>query len=415
MLTSTAFAGSYLRLEKLMNSIDIQTLSKDRKRETGNTSQELMANLLHNLPGMAYRCENDSKWSMLFLSEGCFSLTGYSPQELLKNRDLSYNDMIHPDDRALVSEAVRLGVLQNRQFQMEYRIICPSGEIKWVWERGIAVYDDRGNAVFLDGFITDISDLKKNQERLDSLASELLEANLKKDKFLDIIAHDLQNPIYAILSTADFLTQSQDQLNMEQVIDFCSQIHSSAYSISVLLENLVEWSRLQNGSIKLKPQSLKLGQLVSETLRYHHKHIRAKEINFELSVPEGLTLDIDLRTLESILRNLISNAVKYSEHGQSIAINAYIEGESVVLQVLDNGIGMSRQRLKNLFAIDNDLRSLGTALEIGSGLGLILVKKYVDRLSGEITIESKLNKGTKVTVRLPYKCADPTEIQRVKA
>ena len=396
-----------------MKSTDIELFAKDGVSSFNNLSPELMTNLMHNLPGMAYRCRNDENWTMLFLSEGCLPLTGFSPQELLYNSENSYSDVIHPEDRALVVETVHKGVVEHSRFQMEYRIVNKSGECRWVWEQGNAVYDESGDALYLDGLITDISVLKASQERSEKLAIELEEANLKKDKFLDIIAHDLQNPIHAIISTADFLTHSKNNLNMEQVIDFCSQIHSSAHSVSVLLENLVEWSRVQTTKIEVKTQLLKLGQLIEEAIKLHDKHICDKGIVFEIDVPCELYMISNLRMLESILRNLISNAVKYSDHGQTVVIKGFYEGDTIVFQISDSGIGISRQQLRTLFDIGNDIRSMGTALETGSGLGLILVKKYVDQLAGKIKIDSKVNKGTKVTITLPGHKADPSLMQRV--
>lgn len=396
-----------------MNSRDIELYAKDGVSSFNSLTPELMTNLLHNLPGMAYRCRNDEKWTMLFLSEGCLPLTGFSPQELLYNSENSYNDVIHPDDREAVFESVAKGVCGHTHFQMEYRIIHKSGEIMWVWEQGNAVYDESGEAIYLDGMISDINALKESQERSNILTAELAESNIKKDKFLDIIAHDLQNPIHAIISTADFLTHSKNNLNMEQIIDFCSQIHSSAQSVSVLLENLVEWSRVQTMNPQVKTQVLKLGQMIDEAIKLQEKHICDKEIAFEIDVPSELYIISNRRMLESILRNLISNAMKYSDHGQTVAIKGFREEDVVVFQISDNGIGISRQQLKNLFEIDNDIHSMGTALETGSGLGLILVKKYVDQLAGKIQIDSKINKGTKVTITLPGHRVEPNLMQRV--
>lgn len=413
-MTAQAIVIRYVLLEILMKSNDIQVSHKDGLSSFNTLSPELVANLLHNLPGMAYRCRYDSQWTMLFLSEGCVQVTGYGMDEILLNNEISYDDIILPDDRLLVKNTIDQATQDHNQYQIEYRILSKSGDIRWVWEQGNAVYDDSGEAQYLDGFISDISALKESRDRLDRMASELAEADLRKDRFLDIIAHDLQNPIYAIISTADFLTQSKNQLNMDQVIDFCSQIHSSAHSVSILLENLVEWSRIQSGKAQIKPQLLKLRQLIESAIKQNDKHVRDKEIAFAIDIPGDLYINSDLRMLEAILRNLISNAVKYSDHGQGITVQGDSDGDGIVLKVIDDGVGMSRERLNTLFDIDNGIHSLGTALETGSGLGLILVKKYVDQLAGKIKIDSKVNKGTKVTVVLPGCKSDHKDVTGLK-
>lgn len=148
-----------------------QANSKERETNADQSvvhgiSPEWVPNLMHNLPGMAYRCKNDSDWTMLFLSEGSLELTGYNANELLNNRLLGYDAIIVEEDRDLVRKAIDAAVGRRTQFQIEYRITSKTGITKWVWEKGNAVYDMQNEPVYLDGFITDVSARRKAEDEL---------------------------------------------------------------------------------------------------------------------------------------------------------------------------------------------------------------------------------------------------------
>ncbi|HOH47302.1 MAG TPA: PAS domain-containing protein, partial [Candidatus Cloacimonadota bacterium] len=196
-----------------MKNTIYRAYEKDGACSTNLLSPELMTNIMHNLPGIAYRCINDGDWTMLFLSEGCVQLTGYNPEELLYNRDLSYDDLIVPEDRELVRKAVNDCVDLKSCFKMEYRITRKDGQVIWVWEQGEPVLDKGKKTIYLDGFIADINSRKRVEGELLSMSEELRHYNKLKDKFFNIIAHDLQNPIYAIISLTEFMQESRDTLN----------------------------------------------------------------------------------------------------------------------------------------------------------------------------------------------------------
>ncbi|MCX8061459.1 MAG: GAF domain-containing protein [Anaerolineales bacterium] len=159
-------------------------------------SRRQLATLINNLPGIAYRCQNDPEWTMEYLSAGCLDLTGYDAEELIGNKNRSYASLIHPEDRNAVWENVQKAVSENRPYQLTYRIIAADGSEKWVWEKGEGVFDDGGNLVALEGFITDISeriayekDLQFRMEQLDALsrACQIVTASLDLDEVLQEI------------------------------------------------------------------------------------------------------------------------------------------------------------------------------------------------------------------------------------
>jgi len=214
-------------------------------QNAGEHFPEMLANLMHNLPGMAYRCLYDDSWTMLFLSEGSTYITGYPASEILYNEVVSYDNLIYEDDREYVRRCVDEAVQKRTQFQMEYRIIDSQGEIRWVWEKGAAVYDAANKPIWLDGFISDVTARKRMEEELKSVASNLVELNATKDKFFSLLAHDLQNPVYAIISLSEFLSSNYSSFTEIEMLGFVNQINVSAQSLYTLLENLLDWAKTQ--------------------------------------------------------------------------------------------------------------------------------------------------------------------------
>jgi len=366
-------------------------------------SPELLPNLMHNLPGMAYRCRFDDVWSMLFLSEGSQELTGYGVSELLEGGDRNYEEITHEEDRDMVRRTIELAVKQRRSYQMEYRIMTKSGEIKWVWERGNAIYDQHNYPVYLDGFIIDVSGRRKAEDELKKAAQDLVELNATKDRFFTLLAHDLQNPVYAIISLSEFISENYQSFDRREIEDAMLQVNSAARGIYTLLENLLDWARLQTGRVSCQKEFVSLRKAISYAVEHYAKAASQKGIFLEVEQEQDIMVECDLRLLSSILRNLISNALKYSYPKSSIQITLKKLDGQAEISVVDNGVGISRRHLQKIFRIDNDLRQYGTANEAGSGLGLILVKNFAELIGAEIQVESKLNHGSTFSLLLSTK------------
>lgn len=361
----------------------------------------LLPNLMHNLPGMAFRCLNDAEWSMLFISEGCVDLTGYQVADLIDNTELSYNDLILEEDRQRVREDINDAVQRHTQYQIEYRIICKDGKIKSVWEKGNGVYDRDRNPTFLDGFIIDVSARILAEEELRQAAENLAESNATKDRFFSLLAHDLQNPVYAIISLSEFVAENYDNFGKAEIQDAFLQVNNAARGVFTLLENLLDWAKLQTGQIKTQKEIISITKTMGYAIEHYRKASLEKGIEIVFEYDEDCLVESDMRILSSIFRNLISNALKYSHPQSKIKVQLRSNGAHVTVCVIDYGIGISRLHLQEIFRIDSELREYGTANESGSGLGLILVDSFAKLLDAEIQVESKLNQGSKFTLTLP--------------
>jgi PAS domain S-box-containing protein len=377
-------------------------MKTDLMQEEENTLRpEMLTRLLHNLPGMAYRCNNDADWTMLFVSEGCHTLTGYHPLELLHNGSRSYEELIHPEDQQLVRDAVDKGVAEHRPFKMQYRIVNKEGNIVHVWEQGCAVYDTNGQVLFLDGLITDITLRVMVERALKEDASRLAERDRVKDAIFSIIAHDLQNPVYAIISSGEFVLRNYHNIKSDESLEFVSQMTSTAREMQQLLDNLVDWSRLKGGMLKKQFEQFKLELLVRECLVAWQSNIARKNITLDVDVPKSIVLNTDKNMLAAILRNILSNAIKYSKTGGRVEVIAKKEQAQVSLCIVDHGTGMTRNESRNVFDITKRVKRLGTAYETGSGLGLTLAADFAKCLNISIDLESKVNRGTQFTLSIP--------------
>lgn len=374
--------------------------NQDARSNLRGISPELLPNLMHNLPGMAYRCKFDENFTMLFLSEGSVELTEYDAGDMLYAKNISYDVITHPEDRDRVRETILSAVKHHTQYQMEYRIITKSGLTKWVWEKGNAVYDQNMNPIYLDGFITDVSARRNAEDNLQKAADDLAELNATKDRFFSLLAHDLQNPVYAIISLSEFISENYQKFDAREIEDAMLQVNSAARGIYTLLENLLDWARLQSGELECQTEFVSLSKAISYAVDNHARAAAQKGIALEIEQDSDMMVECDLRLLSSILRNMISNALKYSYPKSSVKVVLRKYEGRAGISVIDNGVGIARKHLEKIFRIDSELRQYGTANESGSGLGLILMSSFAQLIGAEVKVESKLNHGSTFTLLL---------------
>jgi signal transduction histidine kinase len=226
--------------------------------------------------------------------------------------------------------------------------------------------------------------------------------NASKDKFFSIIAHDLKNPFNAIIGFSEILQdeiKSGDTANMENYI---SLINSSAVQTYRLLENLLEWANSQRGKMPFDPVAVNVSRLFSEEILVLKEIAISKNITLKSSVPDNLTIMADKNMIRTILRNLISNAIKFSNKNGSVRTSASVADKKVEFSVFDNGIGMTKETIAKLFRLDVNFSTRGTENEKGTGLGLILCKEFVEKHGGKIWVESEPGKGSTFKFIIPF-------------
>lgn len=240
----------------------------------------------------------------------------------------------------------------------------------------------------------------RHANEIQKIADELRILNNTKDKFFSIIAHDLRNPFITILGFTDLLLTDYKELDESEIVFYLEEMKKSAEISHNLLQNLLQWSRSQTGRIEFHPAKLNLKNLVNVNLELLQPSASNKEIVIKSEVEDSFVM-ADEDMLNTIIRNLITNAIKFTPKGGMITIASKEVGKYAEVSVSDTGIGMNGDTVANLFKLDSTHSTLGTNNEAGTGLGLILCKEFVEKQGGKIWVESTLNVGSKFIFYLP--------------
>jgi len=249
----------------------------------------------------------------------------------------------------------------------------------------------------------EIFERKKIEQSLRENEQKLQDLNSTKDKFFSILAHDLRNPFNTIMGFSELLLTQKQYIPQDKAEHFYKLINEASKSAYNLLSNLLEWSRAQTGTISFIPLNFDVAQVVNESLKLLEGMATKKGIKFISEIQEKTEIFADMNMITTILRNLISNAIKFTFEGGTIKISASYHENFVHLEVNDNGMGIKEQDIQKLFKIDSNKSSLGTNNETGTGLGLILCKEFVERNGGEIWVKSVLTQGSSFIFSVPQK------------
>lgn len=591
-------------------------------------------NFFSFLPGMAYRCANDSDWTMFIISPGSFELTGYTPDEFI-NQLVSFDSLILPEYRKKVRDAIQESIDSRLPFTIEYRIHTKSGDEKWVWEKGAGIYDDQGSLLFLEGYITDISEKKEREfefntffniqpdllciatiggtllrvnsawektlgfsveelqgrsfiefvhpddlektlnistyisddgiissfrnryltksgevvtldwraaikndkyyavardvsqqiklqesvkenagvlkslvnsitesailieldgtvvisnlitaerlkrpgedlsgknifellepetaeyrrkkidevirtkasvqfedlrfgsnilnsfypvfdengdvyrlaifgfditerkhsiRELEALSSELRDLNERKNKFISILAHDLRGPFHPLLNSLDLLHSDYELFTEDERKQFIKSSYEIAQTQFALLESILEWSRATQGKLRINAERFLISTTIQKAIAQVSSVFESKNILIKFTPSEEFFAIADTEMTITVIRNLLSNAAKFSDVGSQVWINQKATDKTIEVSVIDNGRGIESESLNKLFDISQTRSSRGTFNEKGSGLGLLLCKELLEKMHGTIAISSELGMGTIVTFTLP--------------
>ncbi|HCY39799.1 MAG TPA: hypothetical protein DHV48_00305 [Prolixibacteraceae bacterium] len=247
----------------------------------------------------------------------------------------------------------------------------------------------------------DITERKQNEIRLNELIQKLNEINATKDKFFSIIAHDLKSPFNSLLGFSDLLVNDFEELSDSSRFEYIKIINDSLVSVMKLLENLLEWARIQLGRFDISKQKLNLKNLINDSIEPYIVNAKNKEINVELEVDNEFEAYADIYSIKVVLRNLFNNAVKYTKDGGKIVFSVSQNNNKIEICIKDNGIGMSEEKIAKLFRINENQSTPGTKGERGTGLGLILCMEFINRNTVQLLVESELGKGTMFKIILP--------------
>ncbi|MDI3526298.1 MAG: two-component system, sensor histidine kinase and response regulator [Tenuifilum sp.] len=244
-------------------------------------------------------------------------------------------------------------------------------------------------------------EIKRQKEELEIQRKELEQLNHMKDRFFAIIAHDLRNPFSTVLSLSELLAKEFSNIEPENLKLFIEQLYRYSNKTFNLLENLLQWSMLQTGRLTPKPQQANLSDIISDTIDLLSGNASKKLIRLNWVDDNDYIGYFDVNMITTVIRNLISNAIKFTPQNGEITVSVKSEFDKYRVFVKDNGVGMSKEIVDKLFRIDTNPSTPGTNDESGTGLGLILCKDFVEKNNGSIGVESEVNKGSTFYFTIP--------------
>ncbi|RPI66936.1 MAG: PAS domain S-box protein, partial [Ignavibacteriales bacterium] len=320
------------------------------------------------------------------------------------NDQIEFNQFIkfiHPDDVDIIKTNIEKATKSDKNINFEFRVIRTDGAIRNIRAFGKIVKDRTNKPVKLIGVNIDISDFKNAELALKESREKLLQLNANKDVFISILSHDLRSPFQNLLGLSEVLTEGIHELNIDEIEKLANQINTTTRITYTLLEDILMWAGTQQGKIPFKRQNLGLSGICRNVLEVLNPNAKAKNIVISSLIGDQLNVFADADMLKTVLRNLVSNAIKFTSNGGTINISANEFPENVTISVSDNGIGIPPDNLANLFDISKVLSTRGTAKETGTGLGLLLCKEFVEKHGGKIWVESEVGRGSDFKFTLP--------------
>lgn len=310
-------------------------------------------------------------------------------------RHIPLSHIIHPAD-ANKEKALRNELLEGKikDYSLEQRYIRKDGEPIWLSTHTSYFQEAKAPSIEMVIFAHDIAARKQFEE-------DLIETNFIKNKFFSIIGHDLRNPIDSIKILASFMEHALEKNNLDSVKEIISLLSDQAEHTQKLLNNLLKWSQAQTNQISFDPHQLNISQIILEGIRETTPIARNKKITLKHNIEKEIWIEVDPEMLKIILRNLITNAIKFSYAESTVWIKVHERSDDVLIIVEDHGKGIHPTIFEKLFHPDSKISTSGTQNERGTGLGLLLCKEFVEYHGGKIWAETSLNNGSKFLFTLP--------------
>jgi two-component system, sensor histidine kinase and response regulator len=382
--------------DKNGNIIGTFGISRDvttRKLAEEELAQEryLMRTLMDNLPDHIYFKDLESRF--LRINKSMAQFNGLSdPEEAKGKSDFDFfteehAKQAHNDEMNIIRTGQILSTVEKETHH--------NRPISWVSTIKLPLSDQDGKIIGTFGISRDITKSKVAEEEI-KMKNELLQLiNSEKDKFFSIIAHDLRGPLSAFVAATQIITEDIQSMTTEEIRDITNNMKSSATNIYSLLENLLEWSRLRRGGTDFIPIRFNLKKKINECIGILAESARKKGIEILVSVPSELVIHADSHMFETVIRNLVTNAIKFTPKGGKVTVTAGKNNDDIMeIKISDSGIGMSPELRDRLFKLNEKTNRPGTEGELSTGLGLLLCKDFIEKNNGKIRVESEVGKGS---------------------
>lgn len=350
----------------------------------------------------------DEKGRFISYNKKFLNLFGLAEQSTIKNvNDQNwaewqvYNEemeILHVDDHPVRKAAITGKMVSNQLCGVR---LPSGGDIIWMLISAEPIFNNEGNIIKTICTYLDVTDHRIADAALRKSEATLRELNATKDKLFSIISHDLKGPFSSIVGFSELLVDKLQKNDLKSVNEYGRIILESSWQAMDLLTNLIEWSRLQTGRMTYNPTPESFVSMAKNVIRLLNASAVQKSIDINIALNEDIMVMADRAMINTVLRNLISNAIKFTKPGGKIIIDASKKGKYLHASVADTGIGMSKDLAEKLFMFDATVSNPGTHNEKGTGLGMILSKDFISKHNGEIWVESEPGRGSRFFFTLP--------------
>lgn len=380
---------------ELQNEINEKIEQAEKLRE----NEERFRSLVENVDDIIYTMDKTGKFT--YVSPKWEKWMGYKPEEVIGT---TFEHYVHPEDIDKCIEYYKqVFFLKKMPAVLEFRVIKKDGSIRWQANNGSAFYSKNGEVSHIFGIARDITTRKETEDKLRTHMDGLKNSIESKDRYFSLLAHDLRSPFHIFLNLSELLSEGIEHLSKSEIIKLSKQLNIALHKQYELLTDLLDWSGIESNQLAFNPETILLYEEVMKVFDSVSALAQEKDIMLSCEVNGDFPVYADPRVLRTLIRNLVSNSIKFTNNGGWVKINASNKGNFVEIVVVDNGVGMVSNVAENLFKSDFHTTTQGTNNEKGTGLGLRFCKKAVEKHNGTIRVESEPYQGSTFLITLPNK------------
>ncbi|PKP13713.1 MAG: hypothetical protein CVU08_04150 [Bacteroidetes bacterium HGW-Bacteroidetes-3] len=389
-----SYKESDIELMEFVSSHISLAIQRKKIHQETLISKQILRNVLDNIPINVFWKDTASN----FLGVNAISLKEMdleNESDVIGKSDFDFYDKINATKYKADEQAIMLSGKAKLNYQESH---IKNGENRRYVSNKLPIFDEKNHVIGIVGTSEDITERMEIQMELEKLTGELKLQNDTKNKFFSIISHDLINPIAGIIGFSELLKENSADLPPKKINSFATIINKSANFTLSLLHDLLEWSRVQIGSIEPDKEIFMLNDLLAHNIAGINSLVTSKQIGLASKLQSNSRVYADKKMISTVMRNLLSNAIKFTPKGGTITISSeeisLNDKKLIEITITDTGIGISEENVNKLFKIEHNYRSTGTNNEAGTGLGLILCKEFIEKNNGTIKVKSEQNVGS---------------------
>jgi PAS domain S-box-containing protein len=375
----------------------INDITKRKKAEQALKNSEELLRLAYEYSAVGI-CMVDINGKFQWTNHAFSNILGYDKEEIL---NIEFNKITYPEDITIGLDALKkmlTGEIKSANFEKRY--IHKNGNVVWISVVTTLVLRNNAPSFFITQ-LADITAHKQHEFIIKQQNDKLKKLNTDKDRFITILAHDLKNPFNSILGFLNLLMRNIRKYDIEKIENLINIINNAAKNTFTLLEDILLWARAQSGKLPFQPEKVRLSTICKYVIDGLQLSANNKKIAINFSQKNDNQIFADVNMLNTILRNLVSNAIKFTNTGGQITISSEKNDTHLTITISDNGIGIDPDIQSKLFGISEKISTPGTAKEDGTGIGLMLCKEFVEKHGGKIWVESELGKGSNFIFTMP--------------